>query len=265
MKENSILTENTKEEVDFVRFKKFFLLEFTRQLIKNSVPSGIFELQTILRKEKEQKVEEKKEKIKERIKDIEKASSTSAKEIEGVTKKVSSIMHAPVGMFQTQKMPNVNPFINSLFQEAPNKQIRNTFFEDPFKKIRLSIPESRFPAHIQYIRPVPVNKEIELGKVDPLIIDSIVKSIECPGPGENLVVQGGMGTKKTGIILTKEEIDDVIQRFSKETKIPAQEGVFKVVAGRLAFLAIISEIVGSKFIIKKMIYEPAPTPPRFIR
>lgn len=100
-----------------------------------------------------------------------------------------------------------------------------------------------------------MNKEIDLGKINPLIRDFMVKTIECYGAGENLVVQGNMGTKKTGIILTKEEIEDIIQRFSKETKIPAQEGIFKVVAGRLIFLAIISSIVGSKFIIKKMLYE----------
>jgi len=64
-----------------------------------------------------------------------------------------------------------------------------------------------------------------------------------------------MGIKKTGIILDKEEIDNIIQRFSRETKIPVQEGIFKVVAGRLIFLAIISEIVGSKFTIKKMPHE----------
>jgi hypothetical protein len=68
-------------------------------------------------------------------------------------------------------------------------------------------------------------------------------------------VQGAMGTKKTGIVLSKEEIDETVQRFSRETRIPIQEGIFKVVVGNLIFLAIISEIVGSKFIIKKMIQE----------
>jgi hypothetical protein len=133
-------------------------------------------------------------------------------------------------------------------------EIQKTPHMNPFKQVRLLIPESNFPVHLQYIKPVPVNKEIELGKINPLIRDPLVKIIECYGPGENITVQGDMGTKRTGIILNKGEIDDIIQRFSKETKIPVQEGIFKVVAGRFIFLAIVSEIVGSKFIIRKMLY-----------
>ncbi|MCX6750814.1 MAG: hypothetical protein NTZ83_05125, partial [Candidatus Pacearchaeota archaeon] len=191
------------------------------------------------------------------------------------TEGIRSIMHPAVGMFQTQKTPEDNPF-KDLFRKNPyipqpkttkmlpgsfitsgktspvRVQQRNEYYNDPFKKLGLWIPDSNFPPHIQYLKPIPVNKDIDLGKLNPLVGDQMVRVIECYGPEENLVVKGGMGVKKTGIILNKEEIEDIIQRFSKETKIPVQEGVFKVVAGRLIFLAIISEIVGSKFIIKKM-------------
>lgn len=249
---------NTKKEFDFTQFKKFFLLEFTRQLIRHSAPSGNFGLQTALEKEKIYRLKEEREKIreiikwreKELLKNEEKNLSTSAKEIKGGrTKEIRSIIHPSIGMFKTQETPHINPFRES-FNAPPN-----TRFNAPSKRIRLLIPESKFPVHIQYIKPIPMNKEIEIGKINPLIKDFNVKIIECYGQGENLIVQGNMGMKKTGIILNKEEIDDIIQRFSKETKIPAQEGIFKVVAGRLIFLAIISEIVGSKFIIKKMFYE----------
>lgn len=234
-----------KKELNFIRYKKFFLLEFTRQLIKHSAPSEIFKLQTIVEKEKHYKIEEAKEKIKERIKDQEEASTKFREIEEGEIPEKRSVVHAPIGMFESQNV-HLNPFKDSF---------KKDHFVDPFKKIGLYIPDSKFPVHIQYIKPVPVNKEIELGKLNPLINDPMVKLIECYGPGENIVVQGGMGTKKTGIILDKEEIDNIIQRFSRETKIPVQEGIFKVVAGRLIFLAIISEIVGSKFTIKKMPHE----------
>lgn len=250
MNNNSIIS---KEGLDLTKFKKFFLLEFTRQLIKNSAHSEFFELQTVLEKEKEDQKEEKRYIIREIIR--EKELSTSAKEIKGRrTKEIQSIMHAPVGMFETQDIPNINPFRES-FNRPPISH-----FSSPSKvfqtRIKLLIPESRFPLHLQYIRPVPMEKEIELGTLNPLIKDHKVKIIECYGPGENLVVQGDMGTKRTGTILDKGEIDNIIQRFSRETKIPIQEGIFKVVAGKLIFLAIISDIVGTKFIIKKMFYEP---------
>jgi hypothetical protein len=240
--------KDLKKELNFIRFKKFFLLEFTRQLIKNSAPSDIFKLQTILEKEKKYKIEEAKDKIKERMKDEEDVS-TKLKEIEeGKINAKPSIIHSAVGMFGTQDIPHINPF-----KESFKGYFKKDNFVDPFKKIGLKIPESKFPVHLQYIKPVPMNNEIELGKLNPLITDPMVRIIECYGPGENIVVQGNMGTKKTGIILDREEIDTIIQRFSRETKIPIEEGIFKVVAGKLMILAIVSGVVASKFTIKKML------------
>jgi len=260
-----------KKELNFIKFKKFFLLEFTRQLIKNSTHYEVLDLQTIIERERKKKEEiiirerkNKEERVKEKIREIikyrekglseEKGFVTNAKEIEeGDIERERSIMHSPVGMFEIQNIPKVNPFKKAFQNMRPlERTYENRTFIDPFKKTRLLIPESRFPPHLQYIQPVPVNKDIELGKLNPLVNDPMVKIIECYGPGENLVVVGGMGMKKTGIILKKEEIENIIKKFSEETKIPVQEGIFKVVAGRLIFLAIISEIVGSKFIIKKM-------------
>lgn len=236
-----------KKELNFMHFKKFFLLEFTRQLIRHSAPSEILKLQTILENEKKERIEEVKKKIKDREENI----LINAKEIEGgETKRTRSIMHPSIGMFGTQNVPHINPF-----KESFKKPMKKDHFVDPFRKTGLYIPDSKFPVHIQYIKPVPINKDIELGKIDPLINDPNVKIIECYGPGENIVVQGNMGTKKTGIILDKEEINNIVQRFSRETRIPVEEGIFKVVAGRLMFLAIISEIVDSKFTIKKMLQE----------
>jgi hypothetical protein len=61
-----------------------------------------------------------------------------------------------------------------------------------------------------------------------------------------------MGEQKTEIKLNKKEIDDVINKFSELTKIPVSEGIYKVVFGKLILLAVISDVVGSKFLIKKM-------------
>jgi hypothetical protein len=196
-------------------------------------------------KKREERLEETREIIKERMKEREK--EVYQKSIVPKTKEVYFPVDT-INPFREKKRVHFNPLV------AP----KNAPHSFPLR-IRLSIPESRFPAHIQYVKPIPTEKEIELGKINPLIGDYKVKTIECYGPGENIIVQGDMGTKKTGIILDKEEIDNIIQRVSRETKIPIQEGIFKVVSGRLIFLAIISEIVGSKFIIKKMLREPTPS------
>ena len=119
----------------------------------------------------------------------------------------------------------------------------------------LRIPEPRLPARFNYLRPTPTNIDIDLGKLNPLLKDPVVKIIECHGSDKNIYVRTN-SLKKTNIVLTKPEIDEIIEIFSKKTKIPAIEGVFKVVVGKTIFSAIVSETIGSKFIIRKMLYNP---------
>jgi hypothetical protein len=119
----------------------------------------------------------------------------------------------------------------------------------------LFIPKPRLPAKFNYLRPTPSNVEVDLGRLNPLLNDPLIRNIECNGPGENVMVIGTMGRKKTNIFLNEVEIEEVVRRFSKATQIPIHEGVFRVVAGRLIFSAIVSQNVGSKFLIKKMIYD----------
>ncbi|MCK4553331.1 hypothetical protein KAT80_03945 [Candidatus Pacearchaeota archaeon] len=118
----------------------------------------------------------------------------------------------------------------------------------------LRIAEPRLPQNFQYLKPTPTKLEIDLGKLNPLIKDPLVNSIECSGTDEPVTVRGKMGIKKTNIILNKEEIDQTIKKFSETAKIPMHEGVLKIAAGRLILSAVISDIIGSKFIIKKMAY-----------
>jgi len=122
----------------------------------------------------------------------------------------------------------------------------------PMRQKQLSIPHQRFPQRLQYIRPVPTEKQIDLGKLNPLIKDSKVKIIECNGPSTKVRVKGSMGIKESKISLTKEEIKEVINVFSAATKIPVQSGVVRIALGKLVLSAIISETIGSKFIIEKM-------------
>jgi len=120
---------------------------------------------------------------------------------------------------------------------------------------KLFIPEIRLPPHLQYLRPEPVPQEnqIDLGKINSLIDNLGVREVECNGPDTEIVSRMKNGTENnSGVSLTKEEIDQIINTFSQESKIPAEEGLFRVVVGNLQISAIISELAGSKFIIKKI-------------
>ena len=115
----------------------------------------------------------------------------------------------------------------------------------------LNIPQQALPPHLEYLKPVPVtsNISIDLGKLNPLIHDKSVSIIEI-NPDEKTKVTGTMGTKPTGIILSKEDISSVIDAFSKISKIPANEGVYKVVSDNLILSAIISNNFIDSFVCR---------------
>ena len=116
----------------------------------------------------------------------------------------------------------------------------------------LAISGPKFPETVRDLRPTLSSRTIMLEKLDPLVKDPLVRAIECNGPDERVIVTGAMGRKSTKIILTKEELSEIIKKFSDASKIPVHEGIFRVVFGGLSLSAIVSEIIGSKFLIKKM-------------
>ena len=145
---------------------------------------------------------------------------------------------------------------NQFTQEIPSPSQQPP--KSPFKNIgpiqsQLRIPEPRFPPRLQYLTPTPAPNRVDLLKLNPLLNDGGVQVIEVGGPGQNVIVSGSMGRKKSTIALTQSDIEDIIRRVSQATKIPAQEGVFKVALGNIVFSAIISDVVGSKFVVKKMV------------
>ena len=210
-------------------FRRFFLLEFTRKLIENSETEEVLKLKNIL-KEEEKNRRELPKTIKRKIKEKEKL--------------------LPILQKEEFLKPLPKPIV-------PKRSLYPTSRLEQNRIIR--IPRPRLPPGLEYLKPVPTNVQIDIGKLNPLIKDPLVKVIECNGPNLNVLVRGTMGTKKTNIILSREEVDQIIKKFSETTKIPIQEGIFKVVVGKLILSAIISEVIGSKFIIKKMMYAPNQT------
>lgn len=217
-------------------FRTHFLIEFTKELVRNTEAYKTL----IIKRESKIFVLEEKEKIQEkRIIETKKAQKKEVKEI--VREKTKRDTER---IIQLKKRPTeVNPFKSFFVQRA-----------DSQRKIPsiLQISESRLPPTVQYLRPTPMQLEINLNELNPLVKDPFVRIIECNGPNENIMVIGTIGRKRTGIVLSKEEIDEIIKTFSDAARIPINEGVSKVVFGKLILSAIVSNIIGSKFIIKKM-------------
>lgn len=130
----------------------------------------------------------------------------------------------------------------------PRRNIPNPF---PARKV-LRVPESHgLPPRFRNLKPVRENQPIDLGKLNPLLNDQNVVSIECRGAGTSVFVNGSMGRKPTNILLSREEIDEIINTFSRNARIPVEDGLFKVAYGGLVLTATVSSS-GSNFIVKKI-------------
>jgi hypothetical protein len=117
----------------------------------------------------------------------------------------------------------------------------------------LLLPEPKVPIYLQNLK--PTNKtleEIDFWKITPFVKDNMVRVIEA-SPDEKVIVSGAVGSKTTDVTLSKEDITRIINRFSELSKIPTNEGIYRVIVGNLTLSAIISETLGSKFVIKKNI------------
>lgn len=202
-------------------FRKFFLLSFTKELIKNS--SGeIYKLEGILDEEAKEKEEEKQKPL-------------------------------------TNK--EFKKFLSKKFDDF--SKLKSLEAKPKFKPLPvLRIPEPKIPFRFQYLKPIPTDRQIDLGKLNNLVKDPKVEIIECNGADLNILVAGRMGRKKTGIVLNIHEIRQILQKFSEAARIPFHEGIFKIVVGRLILSAINSEIVNPKFIIRK-IAPPLEVPRRY--
>tara|TARA_Y100000310_G_scaffold332386_1_gene407860 strand:+ start:4867 stop:5592 length:726 start_codon:yes stop_codon:yes gene_type:complete len=227
--------------------KKFILLQFTKELIKHSAEGEVFELKNILEKESKEREEN--------IKNQKLGILTTSPNLDQNEEK--ELIEGKRITPEEEIKSELKDFSSSIYKLKTSDKFKS--LKPRIKKMSLSpiiIPKSKLPPRFQYLKPTPTNIEIDLEKLNPLIKDPLVRDIECLGANQNIIVSGMMGRKKTNINLSREEIEEIIKKFSETAKIPVHEGVFKVVVGKIIFSAVISDIIGSKFIIKKMIYNP---------
>lgn len=116
----------------------------------------------------------------------------------------------------------------------------------------LQIPETPLPPTVQHLKPEATEEVISLGRLDSCMSDPKIRIIECNGPGEEIYVSGSMGRKPTAIKLSEEEIEEILGKFSTASKIPVNEGLFKAAIGNAVISAVVSDIVGIKFVIRKI-------------
>ncbi len=93
--------------------------------------------------------------------------------------------------------------------------------------------------------------ETGLEKINQVLSEPGVQSIECPGPEKKITINKSGRIETIPLALTKEEILKITQFFSQKTKIPLLAGVFRANLANLSITAIISDFVGTRFILQK--------------
>lgn len=211
-----------------------FLKKFTKELIINSVKEQVLE---------------------KRI------------EIEKLREKFISPTLSPEEAFKKIIRNQTQEFQPSM-QALPSIQGNNYLKPRMFKPMRI-MPRRTFSPAMQFNQREPESlknfkfeiqpqaRQFSLGKIDLLLRDSMIKMIECPGPGMEILVRKNNKVFRTKISLSQEEITKIIDLFSAQAKIPIVGGIFKAAVGDILISALISEFVGSKFIITGISSNPA--------
>jgi hypothetical protein len=100
---------------------------------------------------------------------------------------------------------------------------------------------------------LPQDMEVvgDYGKINDFLRDPTVSSVECPGPGKPISIVRTGQRQMTRIFLSPEEIEGILKNASEASHIPLLEGVFRAAAENFTINAVISEMIGSRFVIKK--------------
>jgi len=255
----SIVEEQEKiKRIKIEKLKQKFIQPkpLPEQTFKKIIKSPVFEPTKELKKRDEiqkqrinqlQKIQEEK-----KIQKFEELKKESPKKISFIEKLRKPIFHRT----KQQKPISTTMMRKSLMLQQISPQLQK-----PIQQIQKSIqpskvkPSPRLPE--EDIRKIKLEAEprpqgFALGKIEQLLKDKSIQSIECSGPGKKILIKKLNKINATPLILSQSEITTLIQTFAQQAKIPIMGGILKAAVGDLIMSAVISEYVGSRFIINKI-------------
>jgi hypothetical protein len=138
--------------------------------------------------------------------------------------------------------------------QVPRNQIRRPIQLQQKMQRAPPIPMPQAPRQkSKFLRPSLIEKINIFGfaKLDPLLEDPAVEAIECPGPDKFVLAYKSGRVQPTKINLTSDEISQIMKEISDKTRIPLTSGVFRASLHRFNVTAVLSEFVGTRFILQK--------------
>jgi hypothetical protein len=117
----------------------------------------------------------------------------------------------------------------------------------------LAIQPPRPMARPVIIRPVAgAAPKLDLNRLNSLIADDTITTIQCDGANLPLKIIKERRTEEIDLVLSEEEIRNIIRAFSAASGQPVTEPIFTALANSLQISAQISVFQGTKFVIKKI-------------
>ncbi len=223
------------------QFRVFFLMQFSKEVLRNSTSYDLEALQKILKKKTQEKILGREREIKNNKKQIEelikKRKQLNQEQIQITSGKVKT----KVVESETLRKPQII---------SPIALPRNTNVNYRYQE---RIPQVQIPySPYQGVLPSPSNEKIDLGDLNIYLDDPSISSVECNGPETLLIIRRGRELRRSDIVLTNDQIQEILRAFSRAAKIPINEGVFRVAIGRVILTAQVSGELGTKFILSKM-------------
>lgn len=158
---------------------------------------------------------------------------------------------------QTQQIQQIMPFIKS--KNIP--EIPAQIFKIPAKPIEPIKKQLPIYPQIPFLPPLQLSA-MPISKLIPFLNDIAITTIECPGPERNIIINRRGLLQTTPIVLSQDEISLLMNEFSEKTRIPLIQGVFKAYLGNFLITAVVSEFVGTRFLIERRPQMYAPFPRR---
>ena len=95
---------------------------------------------------------------------------------------------------------------------------------------------------------------IKFGKLTPVIQNPSINVIECPGAGREIIIRTYNIRKPYPIVLSKEEMQRLIEQFAEKAKVPVINGLMRAWIDKFMISATIVNNQVENFILQKVIY-----------
>lgn len=158
----------------------------------------------------------------------------------------------------------MQPSINNLYKKPLAKPFpvpKQHILEKTTTKKKVEMVKTAQIKPVQ-VQPMQKPNASGLALINPLLADPAVRGMECTGPGKPLLINRSGLIETTNISLTSDDINTFMREVSERTRIPLVQGLFKAIMGNIIITAVISDIIGTRFVIQKRGL-PLPPPPRF--